>query len=112
MGRSRQPKLVLGVLVLLMLIQVKAQHHPAENFCKRGLVRAQAQVSAQSQAVSPDSSELSRIQSELQQAQDKLKDWPNLGRYRDANLQVLPPAPGEDRALFMGDSITDGWGRK
>jgi lysophospholipase L1-like esterase len=41
-----------------------------------------------------------------------LKDWPNLGRYRDANSQVLPPAPGEDRVVFMGDSITDGWGRQ
>jgi len=43
-------------------------------------------------------------------AQDKLKDWPNLGRYRDANAQVQPPAAGENRVVFMGDSITDGWG--
>jgi lysophospholipase L1-like esterase len=38
-------------------------------------------------------------------------DWPNLGRYRDADAQLPPPARGEDRVVFMGDSITDAWGR-
>jgi lysophospholipase L1-like esterase len=32
-------------------------------------------------------------------------------RYRDANVKLPPPAAGEDRVVFMGDSITDGWGR-
>jgi lysophospholipase L1-like esterase len=67
---------------------------------------------AQTQAATPDASETSRLQSELQEAQDKLKDWPNLARYRDANMQVQAPVPGEPRVLFMGDSITDSWGRK
>src|SRR5262249_1451318 len=35
--------------------------------------------------------------------------WPNLGRYHDANSKVTPPVKGEDRVVFMGDSITDGW---
>jgi lysophospholipase L1-like esterase len=112
MRPSCHAKLVLGVLVLLPLDHVKAQHHSDENFHKRPLLRAQAQAPAQSQAASPDPSELSRLQSELQHAQDKLKDWPNLARYRDANSQVPPPASAEGRVLFMGDSITDGWGRK
>jgi lysophospholipase L1-like esterase len=34
----------------------------------------------------------------------RLKDWPNLGRYRDANRSVT----GAD-VVFMGDSITDNW---
>jgi lysophospholipase L1-like esterase len=38
-------------------------------------------------------------------------DWPNLRRYHDANAALPPPASGEDRVVFMGDSITDGWGR-
>jgi len=38
-----------------------------------------------------------------------LQDWANLGRYRDANAQLAPPAPGETRVVFMGDSITDFW---
>src|SRR4051794_26095706 len=36
-------------------------------------------------------------------------DWPNLGRYRDANAQLAPPKAGEDRVVFYGNSITDGW---
>jgi lysophospholipase L1-like esterase len=41
--------------------------------------------------------------------QKKLMDWPNLARYRDADRQLLPPAPGESRVVFIGDSITDVW---
>jgi lysophospholipase L1-like esterase len=36
-------------------------------------------------------------------------DWPNLSRYRAANAQLAPPARGEARVVFLGDSITDGW---
>jgi lysophospholipase L1-like esterase len=45
----------------------------------------------------------------LERAESRLKDWPNLGRYRDANTKLAPPAKDEDRVVFMGDSITDGW---
>jgi lysophospholipase L1-like esterase len=38
-------------------------------------------------------------------------DWPNLTRYRADNEALPPPAPGEQRVVFFGDSITDGWGR-
>jgi len=89
-------KLLLGSLVLLSLAQTRAQTPGA----------------AQPQAASADTQELSQVRAQLQQAQDKLKDWPNLGRYRDANSQVLPPAAKEDRVVFMGDSITDGWGSR
>ena len=43
--------------------------------------------------------------------QAKLNDWPQLARYRDANVS-LPPAAGEKRVVFYGDSITDAWARK
>jgi lysophospholipase L1-like esterase len=36
-------------------------------------------------------------------------DFGQLGRYRDANVALKPPAPGENRAVFFGDSITDLW---
>jgi lysophospholipase L1-like esterase len=36
-------------------------------------------------------------------------DFGELGRYRDANAALKPPAPGENRAVFFGDSITDIW---
>ena len=40
-----------------------------------------------------------------------LADWPNLARYRPANAALPAPAPGEQRVVFMGNSITDGWAR-
>jgi lysophospholipase L1-like esterase len=48
----------------------------------------------------------------LARAQKTLQDWPNLARYREENAKVQPPAPGEARVVFMGDSITDAWGRR
>jgi lysophospholipase L1-like esterase len=36
-------------------------------------------------------------------------DWANLARFRDANAKVPPPAHDEDRVVFMGNSITEGW---
>ena len=39
----------------------------------------------------------------------RLRDWPQLARYRDLNRELAAPAPGETRVVFMGDSITDNW---
>lgn len=39
-------------------------------------------------------------------------DWALLAKYRDANDGLPPPAAGENRVVFMGDSITEGWGMK
>jgi len=39
-------------------------------------------------------------------------DWAFLAKYRDADKELPAPAPGETRVVFMGDSITEGWGRK
>src|SRR5712671_3944617 len=36
-------------------------------------------------------------------------DFGELARYRDANAALKPPAPGEKRVAFLGDSITDYW---
>jgi lysophospholipase L1-like esterase len=36
-------------------------------------------------------------------------DYGQLARYRDANSQLLPPAAGDNRVVFFGDSITDSW---
>jgi len=38
-------------------------------------------------------------------------DWAYLAKYRDANAQLASPAKGERRIVFMGDSITEGWGK-
>lgn len=35
--------------------------------------------------------------------------WANLARYREANIALGAPAPGDARVVFMGNSITEGW---
>src|ERR1035437_7325898 len=36
-------------------------------------------------------------------------DWPWLGRFKEADLVLGPPAADENRVVFQGDSITDMW---
>jgi lysophospholipase L1-like esterase len=72
-------------------------------FC--GLAWSQTPVPTPAPAPATDATEVSRLRATLQ-------DWPNLARYRDENAALTPPAASEDRVVFMGDSITDGWGRK
>lgn len=36
-------------------------------------------------------------------------DFGELKRYRDADAALAPPAPKENRVVFLGDSITDDW---
>jgi lysophospholipase L1-like esterase len=36
-------------------------------------------------------------------------DWANMGKYGEADVALGMPAKGEDRVVFMGDSITEGW---
>jgi len=38
-----------------------------------------------------------------------LSDFPWLARFKEDDLKLGPPAAGEDRVVFMGDSITEGW---
>ena len=40
------------------------------------------------------------------------QDWAQLGRYASDDAALPLPAPGQQRVVFLGDSITDGWGRK
>ena len=37
------------------------------------------------------------------------QDWPQLSRYSEKNKQLGLPSKNEDRVVFMGNSITEGW---
>ncbi len=37
------------------------------------------------------------------------QDWANTARFKDENAKLAPPAKGENRVVFMGNSITEGW---
>ena len=41
--------------------------------------------------------------------EQRLADWPQFARYAEENSKLPPPAKGEKRAIFYGDSITQGW---
>lgn len=69
----------------------------------RQLASAQTAAPANPQAPAPGTQARSGGQAQ---------DWAALGRYRQENAQLPPPAEGENRVVFMGDSITDAWGRK
>ena len=40
-----------------------------------------------------------------------LNDWGGLTRYGSENTELPPPAPGEDRVVFLGDETTEQWGK-
>ena len=41
----------------------------------------------------------------------RVQDFAGLRRYREANAKLSVPAPGENRVVFFGDSITEAWSR-
>lgn len=40
------------------------------------------------------------------------QDWPNFNRYRQDNYRLGMPAENENRIVFIGNSITEGWSVK
>lgn len=40
------------------------------------------------------------------------QDWANLNRFKSENLKIGLPKENEDRVVFMGNSITEGWIRE
>src|SRR5438270_13091760 len=55
------------------------------------------------------SSDCADVKAQVTRLETRLRNWPALARYRDANTKLNAPAKGEHRFVFMGDSITDSW---
>jgi lysophospholipase L1-like esterase len=67
-------------------------------------------ASAQPATATPSQTDpCAEITARATRAETKLKDWPALARYHDANSTTAAPSGNEDRVVFMGDSITDSW---
>ena len=60
-------------------------------------------------AAQPSADPCADTKTRLTQAENRLKDWPQLARYHDANAKETPATKNEARVVFMGDSITDSW---
>ena len=71
-------------------------------WCSLLVVSLIASVAAQDSACAEEKARADR-------AEQRLRDWANLQRYRELNSKVAAPAKDEKRVVFMGDSITDGW---
>lgn len=72
-------------------------------------ISAQTAVPATAPQAEPTCPEMATALQALLQNDVRLRDWPQLGRYRDANRALAAPAAGQTRVVFMGDSITDSW---
>jgi lysophospholipase L1-like esterase len=78
-------------------------------FC---LVLLACAANARGQTVTPAPSPADpcvEVKAQVTRLEARLKDWPALARYREANAKLLAPAKAEKRVVFMGDSITDSW---
>lgn len=68
---------------------------------------------ASSQTAQPQTSascpEVARAIETVVRQDIRLRDWANLGRYRDQNRTIVKPSAAQRRVVFMGDSITDSW---
>ncbi len=75
------------------------------------VLSAHAQTSANTTTnlKSPAKAEQAAAQHKNAREEQLLTDWPDLAKYREADAAFPPPAPGEDRVVFMGDSITQIW---
>lgn len=62
---------------------------------------------AAQQPPQPPAEEIAKRQ--LAQEERLHNDWPNLQRYRDANAKLSLPVKNENRVVFLGNSITEGW---
>jgi lysophospholipase L1-like esterase len=82
-----------------------------------GVPRASGQQAQPAVQARPAPSMESRMQSAIERREQYrtsrtaiyMDDFGQLARYRRANAELKPPAAGEARVVFMGDSITDMW---
>ena len=78
-------QVLLGIWVVSFIVSAK----PAQN-CASTIARLEERMAAQHHL---------------------LVDWAGLIRYGSENTELPKPGPGEDRVVFLGDEITEFWGR-
>jgi len=100
-----QVKVRIGFFIALVLTTVAGITHSAPAFAQQGASHAAitAPISMQTATAAPQTPQ------QIAHDEQMKNDWPWLGRFKEDDLKLGPPAPGEDRVVFMGDSITIGW---
>ena len=95
------------IAILMFVSTVVSAQTPAQP----PAAQAQPPAAGSPPATAPSTScpEVATVLMALMRADARLRDWPDMTRYREANRTLAAPAAGEARVVFMGDSITDGW---
>lgn len=86
---------------------MRTQNLPSDTWIDRfgDWLEAQGLFLAPNATVTPQ-----QVVERRKEAAEKFRnDWANLERYREENKQVGTPRAGENRVVFMGNSITAGW---
>ncbi len=80
-------------------------------FAPACLAAQQPGNTAETKAAVPQPSAAQQSYDDYKHKRDEqlLTDFPWLARFREENAKLGLPAPGENRVVFMGDSITQGW---
>jgi lysophospholipase L1-like esterase len=86
---------ILAILLILGSAFAQAQNNPQDG----------KQAPVVRQKPTPEQMEAFRKSMEEQMR----NDWANLARYKADNAKIGLPGAGEDRVIFMGNSITDFW---
>lgn len=68
-----------------------------------------AQAPARPSAIDATCPEMAKALQALVRNDARLRDWAELGRYREDNRTLPPSSTASPRVVFMGDSITDSW---
>src|SRR5205085_9788089 len=103
--------LTLTALVAALSLSAAAQQ-PSPAVVSPGQPAAAApapQTTTPPPAALPNCPDLAAALRTVGQNDVRNRDWANLTRYREANHSIVPPAAGQGRVVFMGDSITDVW---
>lgn len=86
---------------------MRAPGRTAAGFCAGLLLFA---VCAAAQTADPAKT-IESLRNRLKAQQLLLHDWAGLIRYGSENTEIPPPKPGERRVVFLGDELTENWGR-
>src|SRR5712692_12070130 len=76
--------------------------------CGAGLLIFVTSAAGQTTPTLPDCAD---ARAQITRLEARIKDLPELARYREANSKVAPRGKAERLVVFMGDSITDIWNK-
>ena len=104
--RMKSASMSVSLAVIAIVAALSATEPATEQHAPAAAPAVQAPQAAPPM---PNCPELATAVTALMRNDVRQRDWANLTRYRDANRALSPVATGEDRVVFMGDSITDAW---